>query len=70
MPANHGRFPSIASAGATRPRNEVLEWRSLVTVAFRCELWPWSYQVLQEYIGQRMRVPEILALFVPEILAG
>jgi len=46
-------FPSIASAGATRPRNEGLDGGSLVTIAFRCELWRWSHQVLQEYIGQQ-----------------
>jgi len=30
-----------------------LEGGSLVTIAFRYELWRWSHQVLQEYIGQQ-----------------
>jgi len=46
-------FPSIASAEATRPRNEGLEGASLVIIAFRCELWRWSHQVLHEYLGQQ-----------------
>ena len=46
-------FLSIASAGATRPRNEGLQGGSLDTIAFRCELWRWSHQVLQEYIRQQ-----------------
>ena len=33
--------------------NEELEGEALVTIAFRCELWRWPHQVLQEYIGQQ-----------------
>ena len=51
--AKPGGFPSIASAGATRPRNEELEGGSLVTIAFRCELRRWSHQVLQSILGTR-----------------
>jgi len=35
MPAMPGRFQSIASAGATRHRKEVLEGDSLVAILFR-----------------------------------
>jgi len=53
-PASQARgFPTIASAGGTRPRNEGLEGASLVIIAFRCELWRWSHQVLHEYLGQQ-----------------
>jgi len=45
--------PRLLRAGATRPRNEGLDGGSLVTIAFRNELWRWSHQVLQEYIGQQ-----------------
>jgi len=30
-----------------------LEGGSLVIIAFRCELWRWSHQILQEHIGQQ-----------------
>ena len=46
-PAMPGRFQSIASAGATRPRKEVSEGGSLVTIVFRCELWRCSHRHIE-----------------------
>jgi hypothetical protein len=71
MPAMPVRFQSIASAGATRHRKEVLEGDSLVAISFRCELRQSPITILKEYVEQqkprpnslgRSRVPYIPAL--------